>query len=825
MTESDSKSGESSPDSPGTPDDPADGGAATSDATLDKPSRGIQVFSAPSDAPRVRWRTDLISAGFSAAVLFFLILVAGEGASFDTTTLEFVGGVPGWLRWLGQAVYVIGSWYALSLLVGVGVFARGRLELLRDMILAALLAMVIAAILTQFIDNRWPELELFDLHTTRDTFPAFVITTATAIQAAASPWFSAPMRKIGWTIILAAGAASALGAVTTVSDLIGGLLVGFIAAAIVRYVFGTSAGLPSTNRVRSGLADLGVQMDTLSYFATQPEGAIVLSGTSTDGKPLFVGALGRDSWSSRRWTRLWKEAWYQDDGAQYGSDRRQQIEHESLVLLLADQHGASVPELVTVGMSARDDALLVTSLGDHTLLDVAPEDVDDDMLDAMWELLDKLHQAGLSHGSIDAVHIWFDSTGAMELMGFSDAAIHPTVDQLHEDVAAMFVMTTLGVGADRAIAAARRAQGDDAVVAMLPMLQTGSLNPRLRTRVKQEKLKVSDLRKQTAAAIDVDLPQVEQLTRVSWMSVLMTVFIGFAAYTIIGGLAEVGWDTIFETLADARWGLVLIALILAQSTNFTDAVALAFVSPKPVPVGITTVEQFAIGFVNIAVPSAAGRVATNARYFQKFGINAVTSTTTGVITGFVGFVAQAILVIVTILAGQGSIDFSQLQGGGGAIRFLVMAIVVFLGVMIVVALVPPWRHWAWSKIEKPISQMGAAFATLKDPMVALKALGASIGTEVLYAAGLATCVLAMGGSIHLGEAIFINVTVSLFAGLMPIPGGVGVAEAGLTAGLTAVGVPTNVAVGAVLVYRLISYYLPPIWGWFSLNWLQKHDYL
>jgi hypothetical protein len=87
-------------------------------------------------------------------------------------------------------------------------------------------------------------------------------------------------------------------------------------------------------------------------------------------------------------------------------------------------------------------------------------------------------------------------------------------------------------------------------------------------------------------------------------------------------------------------------------------------------------------------------VATNARYFEKFGINAVTSTATGVITGFMRFIAQAILVILTILAGKGSIDFSQMKGGGGAMRLLVMAIVIFIVVAIVVALVPPWRHWA-----------------------------------------------------------------------------------------------------------------------------------
>ena len=794
-------------------------------AELDQPSHGIQVFSAPSDAPRVRSTTDLILAGISAAALFFLILVAGEGSTFDTAMISFVGELPGWLRWLAQAAWALGSWYAIAVLIGVGIFARGRLELLRDIILAALLAMAAAALLTQWLDNRWPELDFFDLNTTRDTFPAFVVTTATAIQAAAAPWFSAPMRKIGWTIILGAMLASALGPVTTVSALLGGLLVGFIAAAIIRYIFGTSTGLPSTNRVRSGLVDLGVQMDTLQYSDEQPQGSFELFGTTVDGKPLFVSGLGRDAWSSRRLTRLWKKTWYQDPGAQYGSDRRQQVEHESLVLFLAEKQGTSVPNLVTVGVTALDDAFIVTDLFDHTLQDVAVDDIDDDMLDSMWALLDTLHQAGLSHGSIDDKHIWFDSTGAMELMGFGDSSIHPTDDQINEDIVALFVMTVLGVGADRAIASARRVQGDDAIAEMLPRLQTGALNAHLRDRVKERKLKIKDLRKQTAAALDVKVPEAEQLTRVTWMNVLMLVFIGFAAYTILGGLANVGWDTIVDTLADARWGLVLIALILAQSTNFTDAMSVAFVSPKPVPVGITTVEQFAIGFVNIAAPSAAARTATNARYFQGFGINAVTATTTGAITSLIGFGAQTILIILTILAGKGSIDFSELESDGGAIKYLVMAIIIFVVVGIAVVIVPSWRHRAWSKIEKPISQMGAALETVKDPKVLIKALSASIGTEVLYGAALATCVLAMGGSIDLGEAIFINVTVSLFAGLMPIPGGVGVSEAGLMAGLTAVGVPNDTAVGAVLVYRLISYYLPPIWGWFCLNWLQKRDYL
>jgi uncharacterized protein (TIRG00374 family) len=786
---------------------------------------GIQIFSAPSDAPRVRWTTDLISAGFVATLGLLLIVVAGNGSTFDRLTLEFAGGLPGWLLWLSQATYGVGVLYSIGLLIGVGLFAKGRLNVLRDMLLAALLAVAIVLVLTQLIDGRWPEFAFFDLNQTRDTFPAFFVTTATAIQAAASPWLTAPMRKMGWTFVLAAGAASVLGTVTTFSDALGGLLVGLFAAAITRYAFGTSAGLPSTNRVQDGLADLGIEMNSLTYFDKQPQGFNVLTGETTDGRSLFVSMLGRDAWSTRRWTRWWKEAWYQDHGAQYGSDRRQQVEHESLALLLAQRNGVSVPALTAVGMTSFDDAMMVTELFDHTLADVSIDDVDDTFLDALWDQLDKLHRADISHGSIDAIHFWFDSAGAVELMGFADAAIHPTREQKQQDVAAMLVMTTLGVGADRAIAAARRAKGDAALEAMLPLLQTAALNGRLRRRVVTEKLKIKDLRKQTATALGVDTPETVQLTRVTWKNVLLLVFALFAVYTIIAGLADVGFATIWQTLLDARWSLVLLGLFLAAATNVTDAIALAAISPKPVPIGVTTVEQFAIGFVNIAVPSAAGRITVNVRYFQKFGISAVTSTTTGAITGFIGFIAQAVLVVLTIVIGAGSIDFSQMQGGGGVLRLLGMAIVVFIGAVVIVAVVPKWRHWAHDKLRTPMAQIGEAIKTLKNPKSAALALGCALGTEILFGAGFAMCVLAVGGSINLGQAIFIDVTVSLFAGLMPIPGGIGVAEAGMTAGLTAIGVDPEVAVSAALIYRLVSYYLPPLWGYASLRWLTRHDYL
>jgi len=125
---------------------------ATTDAgvpdDVDNGSRGIQIFSAPSDAPRVRWRTDLISAGFTSALLIFVIIVAGEGSSLDRNTLEFVGDLPGWLRWLGQAAYVVGVLYSVSLLIGVliGVLflgeTCGRIRLIATLLVLAGAALI-----------------------------------------------------------------------------------------------------------------------------------------------------------------------------------------------------------------------------------------------------------------------------------------------------------------------------------------------------------------------------------------------------------------------------------------------------------------------------------------------------------------------------------------------------------------------------------------------------------------------------------------------------------------------------------------------------------
>lgn len=65
----------------------------------------------------------------------------------------------------------------------------------------------------------------------------------------------------------------------------------------------------------------------------------------------------------------------------------------------------------------------------------------------------------------------------------------------------------------------------------------------------------------------------------------------------------------------------------------------------------------------------------------------------------------------------------------------------------------------------------------------------------------------------------------IIGGAVPVPGGAGVEEAGLIAGLASAGIPQDQAVAAVLIQRFFTAYLPPVWGWFTLAWMRRREYV
>ena len=107
----------------------------------------------------------------------------------------------------------------------------------------------------------------------------------------------------------------------------------------------------------------------------------------------------------------------------------------------------------------------------------------------------------------------------------------------------------------------------------------------------------------------------------------------------------------------------------------------------------------------------------------------------------------------------------------------------------------------------------------------LEVFGGSIASELLYSLALGATCLAYGVHLNLGQLIFINTSASVLSGVVPVPGGIGAAEAVLSAGLIAMGVDQSTAFAIAITQRLCTFYLPPIWGYVSLRWLVGKGYL
>jgi uncharacterized protein (TIRG00374 family) len=71
----------------------------------------------------------------------------------------------------------------------------------------------------------------------------------------------------------------------------------------------------------------------------------------------------------------------------------------------------------------------------------------------------------------------------------------------------------------------------------------------------------------------------------------------------------------------------------------------------------------------------------------------------------------------------------------------------------------------------------------------------------------------------------VAVATDLLGGFVPIPGGVGVAEAVMTGFLVALGVDQSAAFAATVAYRVITFYLPAFEGLFAMRWLERNEYV
>ena len=651
-------------------------------------------------------------------------------------------------------------------------------------------------------------------------YPPGVITVAAAALSVASPHLSRPFRHFGRWLLLGQIIGALYLGVTLASGTVAAIWIALLAAAAVHLVVGSPGGRPTASRIELALGELGVDVVSLEPATMQAGGVVRFDGVDGSG-PIDVKVYGRDAWDAQLMANLWRVTWYRGARRTARFSRIELVEHEGFVTLLAERAGVRVPVLVTAGSAGQGDALVVTRR-DGRPAAAAPADLSDDAVERLWHDLGRLHDAGIAHGRLDLDRVVVHDDGMLGLGDLSSGAVAETVADRRRDEAQALALTLVLVGEDRAVASLRRSRSDDEVLAMLPYLQAAALPPGVRDAFSAAKVDADDVRNRLRVALGADEQQLVKLRRVTAGSLFNLALLVIAAYALIAAFSGMDFDSFVDALQDARYWWLAFALVLAQIPRIPSAVSTMGSLERPLPLGPLTALQFAICYVNLAIPSTAARVAINVRFFQRFGVPPATAMTAGVIDSVAGFVVQIVIFVSLYFSTDVDLglttDTSDLSGFSTILLISLAVVVVAIGVALAI---PAVRR----RVVAMLRQAKSVFRVLRSPRRLLQLFGGNVLSQVLFAVAFGACVVAFDADVSLSQLLLINTVVSLFAGLIPVPGGIGVSEAGLTWGLTTAGVPSETAFAVALAYRFCSFYLPPIWGWFCYRWLVRRRYL
>jgi hypothetical protein len=224
--------------------------------------------------------------------------------------------------------------------------------------------------------------------------------------------------------VVGIGAAAGIALGTSLPiGMVAAFAVGIGSAAIVHLLFGSPAGRLTADQVADALAELGVDATGLHQAPLEPRGAAIATAQAPDGRSLLVKVYGRDAWDGQLLASAWSSLWYRGDTPHLSLGRREQVEHEAFVTLLAERAGVSVLPVVAAGMVSQRDALLVTETTSRSLGTLDPQQVNDQLLESIWRNLGRLHAMGVAHRRLDAFGILVRPDGTPAFGDFGGATV------------------------------------------------------------------------------------------------------------------------------------------------------------------------------------------------------------------------------------------------------------------------------------------------------------------------------------------------------------------------------------------------------------------
>ena len=268
--------------------------------------------------------------------------------------------------------------------------------------------------------------------------------------------------------------------------------------------------------------------------------------------------------------------------------------------------------------------------------------------------------------------------------------------------------------------------------------------------------------------------------------------------------------------ADPEW--VILAIIVFFLGVVVLSLQYIVLAIKKLAFKLTLQVETAELFVSRILPSGVGTIALNMYYLTQKNHTVTQASAVIAANGLSNAVAYSILVLIGLISSGFTFGVSSAQNYNIDISKIALIALAIIIIAFIIYQIPKVKN----KVKSFISGLVKNIETYKDKpknlviAVILNGLGSLTGIFAIYASAQA-----LGVELTMAQALLTYTAGNIMASLVPTPGGLGSAEAGIFAGLTIAGLSTAEAVSVTMLYRLISYWIPLIPGYLAFWHLRK----
>lgn len=686
-----------------------------------------------------------------------------------------------------------------------------------------------------------------------------------------------------WVVLLLDAFTMLVGGYTTAFSIILTVLLGWSVAYGTLYAVGSPNVRPTGQTLLAGLRRVGFR-PVSAMRAEQGDGPEATEAsdrgrryhvTLEDGPPLDVTVVDREQQAQGFFYRVWRRLTLRGITQRRSlQSLRQALEQEALLAYAAIAAGANAPRLIATSELGPDAVMLVYEhLGGRNLDSLPDEEITDELSRNAWEQVRALQSRRIAHRRLTGDALVVDRSGNVILTDLRGGEIAAGDLVLRMDIAQLLTTLGLRVGAERSVASAVSVLGPDAVADCLPLLQPialsrstrATLRKLARERAERQREAVLESSRAAKAAREADaaaaaatspaadrkaekralddaldgareedlLSQIRQqvllirpqapveparLERIRPRTLVSFIAGAFGAYFLLTQLAHVEFGTI---IGEAQWGWVGAAMAFSVLTYFAAAMSLLGFVPERVSFLRTVLAQVAGSFVKLVAPAAVGGVALNTRFLQRSGVRpglAVASVGASQLFGL----ASHILLLLSFGYLTGTEKTPEMTPSRTVIAGLLTVAVLVL----VVTAVPFMRKFVVTRVRALFAGVVPRMLdVLQRPQKLVTGIGGMLLLTGCFVMCLDASIRAFGGGQDISYA---SIAVVFLAGnalgsAAPTPGGMGAVETTLTLGLIAAGLEKEVAISAVLLFRLMTFWLPVLPGWISFNFLTRKE--